>query len=267
MNLHNKTIIIILYVLFSCLPIDAENDFIVIALGESCGVSAALEIFNLKKASYPFEWCISEFDPLYNSLKNKFHDYTDPTYFTQYFDNRSLVNKYGIVFAHDFPIVPAGKNELGEEKFILDPKWREKLPIMQAKYQRRIDRFNAACTSGKKVYFVRFLGILPEWAERLPLLISSLYPNLDFTLIYVRLCPPHLGTWNIHRTKNYYIDTTIPSTEIDQWKNIFIDAGIITPEKSWNTKKLQEEYASKLCGQCSYCKDFSKRNSNPDGSE
>lgn len=250
---------VILGLLIAYCPIQANDDFIVIALGESCGATAALEAFDLKKASYPFEWCISEFEHLYNSLKNDFHDFTNPLYFTPYVDNRSLVNKYGIVFAHDFPIVSIGKNETGEEKFVLTPNWQEKLPAMQAKYQRRIDRFHAACTSGKKVYFVRFLGILPEWADRLPRLLTTLYPDLDFTLVYVRVAPPHLGTWNINKTKNYYIDTTIPLTDIEQWKNIFLSAGIIAPERSWDIRKIQKKYKKNLCGQCSYCKDFSKR--------
>ncbi|MDR3550949.1 MAG: DUF1796 family putative cysteine peptidase [Candidatus Babeliales bacterium] len=249
----------ILILMFACFSLQAQEDFIVIAMGESCGVTAALEVFDLKKASYPFEWCISNFEPLYNSLKNDFHDFTNPVYFTRYIDNRSPVNKYGIVFAHDFPVVENGVNAQGQKISMLDPNWPALLPAVQQKYQRRIDRFHAACTSGKKVYFVRFLGITSEWAERLSKLLSSLYPQLDFTLICVRLKPPYIGTWNINRMKNYYVDTTATGGDASEWRKIFLDLGIIPSSKSWDADRARETYQNSLCKNCSYCQDFFKR--------
>lgn len=250
---------IILYLALSFSFIRAQDDFIVIGIGESCGVSGALEIFNLKKASYPFEWCISNFEPLYNSLKNNFYDYTNPAYFTNYIDNKSLVNKYGIVFAHDFPVLHLGVYPNGQENYILDPNWHNAIPTIQAKYQRRIDRFNAACTSGKKVYFVRFLGIEDKMATRLSDLLSSLYPNLDFTIICVRLKSPPFGTWNIKRVKNYYLDTTSPEGDIGEWRRIFLDAGIISHNKSWDKETALKIYTDNLCGNCSYCQNLKER--------
>jgi len=235
---------------------EVYENFIVIALGESCGVTAALEVFDLKKASYPFEWCISNFEPLYNSLKNDFLDFTNPAYFTPYIDNRSPVNKYGIVLAHDFPIVSAGLNSAGQEYFVLDPNWPSFLPAVQQKYQRRIDRFHAACRSGKKIYFVRHLEIMEDNAALLSRLLSELYPDLDFTLICVRLCPPHLGIWDVPRVKNYYVDPLAPGGEVNEWKRIFIDAGIIAPHKNWNDEQLAQRYKNHLCGNCSYCRKF-----------
>ncbi len=79
-----KKLLSLLFIFF--LVKSQNDDFVVIPLGESCGVTAALEIFNLKKASYPFEWCISNFMPLYNSLKNDFVDFVNPDYFTFYTD-------------------------------------------------------------------------------------------------------------------------------------------------------------------------------------
>lgn len=251
---------LIAWLLFFCSILNAhDNDFIVIALGESCGVTGALEAFNLKKASYPFEWCITNFEPLYESLKNDFLDFTNGGYFKPYIDNRSPVNKYGVVLAHDFPIVPNGKDKNGNDIFKLDPNWPNLLPAVQAKYQRRFDRFYKACNSGKKIYFVRHLEITQETAARLSKLLTEKFPNLDFTLICVRNSPPDLGTWHVNKVKNYYVDTTAPWGDVGEWRRIFIDVGIVTPNKSYDREKEATIYRNNLCGNCSYCRDFFNR--------
>ena len=214
-----------LFFLCYCFLLQAENNFTLITLGEACPVTGAVECVSLRGPSHPFESNITSFQALYDCLRHDFHDFTNPDFFTLYFDSKSLVNKYGITLAHDFPLVSIGFDALGEEKFTLDPEWAKKLPQVQEKYDRRINRFRQHCTSKEKIYFLRYLGIDKMQAKRLAALIHNLYPNLDFTLI----CVGHgIGTdvWDIPRVKNFYINTDLEGKL--EWRRVFSNLGLIS---------------------------------------
>jgi hypothetical protein len=216
----------ILVSLFCLLRLFANNDVIIIPIGENCRISYILIDHNLKQHSYPFEWKITSFESLYICLIDDFYEFSNPKYFVPYFDQRSPVNIYGIVLAHDFPVVTLGFDQNGKELTAIDPNWMQLLPEVQEKYQRRIERFRQACLSEKKVVFIRYLGISKEEAQKFVDLIGSTYPKLDFTLI----CINHgveKTSWNIPRVKNYTIDLSSEELEEDQWKVIFSDAGLI----------------------------------------
>jgi hypothetical protein len=218
-----------IFFLFFIFPLFAEERHILITLGENCTATAAIENMHLRKESYPFEFCITPFDALYSCLEDDFRHFVNPDYFTPYIDFQSPVNKYGICLAHSFPLLTIGVDKDGQEKRILDPEWRRVLPEVQAKYDRRITRFRQACTSGKKVYFLRYLGIEKNGAERLSNLIHARYPFLDFILICVnhQASRAHNQNWNIPRVKNYYIDGTVPKGDLAGWERIFKDVGLL----------------------------------------
>lgn len=205
---------------------ELENEFYIIPLGENCNISGILSAFGLKKASYPYEWCISPFDGLYNSLASDFCDYTNPDYFTIYYNNLCPCNKYRIALAHDFPRISIGRDENGKEQFVLDPLWLNNIEMVQSKYDRRIARFHRACFSGKRVYFIRYNGINEMQARQLASLISLLYPKLDFLFVCVVTSSKNLGNWNIPKVKNFYENAPNGESSVSEWERIFKEINI-----------------------------------------
>ncbi|MBI5274765.1 MAG: hypothetical protein HY860_06925 [Chlamydiales bacterium] len=216
--------------IFPCLVFSLDKDYIIITLGENCVVTGSMELLKIKQESYPFEWNICSFSSVYECIKDDFKDFTNPDYFTPYIDNRSPVNRYGICLAHNFPIVLVGINKEGIEVYKLDPNWRHYLPAVQEKYQRRIDRFRHACLSDKKVFFIRYPGVSKVEATQFSKLISSLYPDLDFTFLSVNInpIPPReKEQWNIPHVKLYYITPSTSEKECTQWKEIMTNVGVL----------------------------------------
>jgi hypothetical protein len=219
-------IILFFYFFILLLPIEAQ-EYIIINLGENCSARAALEAVDIKQESYPFDSCIVPFSALIQTLQDDFNHYTNPDYFTPYIDNQSPVNRYGVVLAHNFPLICIGKKASGEDLLIMDPQWREVLPDVQAKFARRIARFRDACHSFKKVCFFRYLGISYSEAKQLSELLTTLYPNLDFVLICVNnSSSSHDPSWNLPRVKCYSYNTTALSA-LEEWKRIFIAAQLL----------------------------------------
>ncbi len=223
-----KNLILILcsgFALFS--RIEAQEpalESIMINLGENCSARAALEAVGIKQESYPFDSCIIPFDSLILTLADDFNHYTNPDYFTPYIDEQSPINKYGVVLAHNFPLVCIGKKPNGEELWVMDPEWRKFLPDIQIKYERRINRFRKACLSSKKVCFFRYLDINYSKAKQLSELLHVLYPHLDFVLLCVEnQSHPFARSWHLPRVKNYYYNTQAP-LPVEEWKRIFREA-------------------------------------------
>lgn len=215
----------ILFFLCYCLLLRADYDPIIITLGENCSITAALETIGLKQESYPFEANITSFQALYDCLLDDFQEFTNSDFFIPYTDLRNPINRYGIVLAHDFPLISLG---FINEKLVIDPNWRNVVPRIQAKYTRRINRFREACLSQRKVYFFRYLGINRAQAAALSNLIHTAYPELDFTLV----CVTHgenTGNWEIPRVINFYRNLKI--NDFVDWQRICHDLELIEEKK------------------------------------
>jgi hypothetical protein len=154
-----------------------------------------------------------------------FHQF-DLIFTSDTINHQSPINKYGVVLAHNFPLVCIGKKANGEDLLVIDPEWRTILPSVQEKYARRIARFRAACHSLKKVYFFRYLDINYQQSKQLSDLLEALYPQLDFVLICVNNSSSLTPYWGLPRVKNYHYNTQAPSS-IEEWRRIFTDASLI----------------------------------------
>lgn len=221
-----------------------------IGLGERCTVAAALEVFNLRKAAYPFDWTISEYDSLCAVLEEDFDNFLHPDFLSLRPDNHGVINKYGIVFVHDFPTTDYTGDfdiEAPLNEDILHQHWREALAIIQEKYARRIQRFRDICSSNIKVYFIRHQGIQSrEQACALRNIIRRIYPNLDFTLVIVGNDNSFAKPWNIPNIKNYYLKQTIVWNDVKEWEIIFNDLGLIRDEiKKTNVQEKMDYYHTK----------------------
>lgn len=220
---------------FACFPI--TNTYECIGLGETCTVSAALQMFGLRNAAYPFDWIISPYKSLCNVLEQDFHDFLDPYYLSIRADNHGIINKYELVFVHDFPTIYysgdlENEDTVGEND--LHPDWINFLPEIQKKYARRIQRLRDICMSDNKVYFIRHRGITSQHqACVLRNILKTAYPNLDFVLVVIGSDPSFSTQWEEHNIKNYYLHDTTVWNDVAQWKNIFIDLGL------YNSKELE----------------------------
>ena len=239
-----------------CTPLYPQNNFECISLGEVCSTAAAFQAFNLRNAAYPFDWVISHFPALCWTISDDFKDYLNPVYFKVRGDNHGVINKYEVVFVHDFPTVDYTGNNIQKEDLItesvLSPDWIQALPLIQDKYKRRINRFIEKCNSKSKVYLVRHLEITRDEAIGLRSLIESKYPNLDFVLVVVGNNPAYANPWGDQKIKNYYLNDTQVWSDVKEWKRIFSDLGILSDDRFPLDFRV-EEYAKNLCGQCSYC--------------
>ena len=99
-----------------------------ISLGYFCSVASELEYLGLRNESSPFDWLISDFEGVVMSIQNNFEDFLGYDYLVQ---NRQcpayyLNTKYKMQFFHDFSSYKS---------------LQKQLPLVQKKYQRRINRF------------------------------------------------------------------------------------------------------------------------------
>jgi len=213
-----------------------------IGLGETCTVAAALEVFNLRNAAYPFDWIISEYRSVCNILEEDFQDFLNPDYLSIHPNFHGVINKYGLVFVHDFPTV-GYTGELNIDaplnEDILHPDWINALPEIEKKYLRRIERFRHACMSNKKIFFIRHQGIKSvQEACVLRNILKKSYPNLDFILIIVGNDSSFAEPWDEPNIKNYYLKQTSVWNDVNEWATIFKDLGLVTEFKNMN---LQEK--------------------------
>ena len=228
--------------LFCCFSINSMYECI--GLGEVCTVAAALQRFELRNAAYPFDWIISHYPSLISVLENDFQDFLDPEYLSVRDDNKGIINKYGLVFVHDFPTnhyvgdVETQDNPIAES--VLHPDWIRFLPEVQRKYERRIQRLRDIVNSDKKVYFIRHGGIRSaQEACVLRDILKKLYPTLDFTLVIVGYDSSFAQPWGEHNIRNYYLSMAQAWNDVAEWERIFIDLNLITEKETKAVGKLQ----------------------------
>lgn len=227
---------------FHCSPINSSYECI--SLGEVCTVGAALQAFELRNAAYPFDWIISQYKPLCTVLEQNFHDFLNADYLSVREDNHGVINKYGLVFVHDFPTFNYIGNLETEDivnENVLHPNWLQFLPAIQKKYDRRIQRLHDVCNDNKKIYFIRHGGIQSQnQACALRDILKTAYPYLDFILVIVGNDPSFANQWGEHNIRNYYLGNQAVWNDVAEWQKIFTDLGLLSAS---NYKNERYNYA------------------------
>jgi hypothetical protein len=239
--------LIMVLLITSALCFSDNTTFECIGLGEVCTVAAALQVFELRNAAYPFDWIISRHTSLCTVLEQDFKDFLNPHFLSVRNDNHGIINKYGLVFVHDFPTFNyhgdlEDENPIDEN--VLSPAWINFLPDVQKKYARRIQRFHDVCSSDKKVYFIRHLGIKSQdEAIVLRNILKTTYPHLDFTLVVVGNNSSFEQQWGEPNIRNYHLKNTGIWNDVAEWQSIFLDLGLIaTPTKTNLQEKMNYYY-------------------------
>ncbi len=208
---------------------------IVISLGHNCIVAGVIKAFNLRKASFPFDWIDSSFNGIYDAIDSDFKDF---------FLKESLIKSdliyseilngylthvidpvYNFTYIHDFPVNNATINENLSAGIIVENFLDYYLGIY-TKYQRRIERFRNILNSDNKVIFIRYGKITYEEALRLSLLLRTKFINLDFLLVLVDISTEMIADWDIPHIKNFYLEK-FSWEEIDPWREIFKKLALI----------------------------------------
>lgn len=171
-------------VLMICLLGAANADEpIIISLGARCGTASTLAILKIRTSAYPFDWLVSPFDSLCAALEDNFAHFLSNCHP----ETEGIVDFYGFHFNHDFP---------------KDAPYKEALPSVKQKYQRRIARFRNACLGPNKVIFIRAEEISQNEAIILRDLLMRKYPLLDFTLLAINENESFERPWNLYKIKN-----------------------------------------------------------------
>ncbi|MDV2857699.1 DUF1796 family putative cysteine peptidase [Oceanimonas sp. CAM02] len=132
-----------------------ENECEFVSLGYNCDVAHFLRYTGLRKAAYPFDWCIAPNDSVIKIIKNDFEGFMELDNITYSEPHKALVfegeggavvesdklvvtaycEKYGMIFPHDFHD-------------------SNMFQVVKDKYNKRIERFLNIVMSGRTVVFV-----------------------------------------------------------------------------------------------------------------
>jgi hypothetical protein len=190
----------------------AQKRPLCISLGGACAPALNLRNLKLRFDAYPFDWILSPFEGLCKALEEDFQNFlTDLTIRSE---GNGVIDHYGFHFTHDWPTVNNQKIEdlykvlyIGDLRTMpLASNWADTIAAVKEKYQRRIDRFRAACRGSEKVFFIRAERFSQEEAIRLRDLLMKKYPLLDFVLIAIDNTPSFATAWNLDRISNFRVD-------------------------------------------------------------
>lgn len=183
-----------------------------VSLGSACQSAWQLEVNEVRKWAYPFDWLVTSFDGLVAFIMNRGEGFLER-------DNLEVVEvlkgdslsflhvvdrKYDFHSIHDF--------------FFPDMYNYDKV---KDKYERRIQRFFALLESDRKILFVR-TQISRNEATYLDSLLHRLYPHLEYTLVAVSGDPDAQMDWGLERVRNFYMQQTQGDWQGDyqKWKEI-----------------------------------------------
>lgn len=163
-----------------------NNECEFVSLGYNCDVAHFLRYTGLRKAAYPFDWCIAPNDSVIKIIKNDFEGFMELDNITYSEPHKALVfegeggavvesdklvvtaycEKYGMVFPHDFYHV-------------------DMYQAVKDKYDKRIVRFLNLMMGSKTVVFIvkaerEDVGEMLDFNNDLRETLLVKYPNLKF---------------------------------------------------------------------------------------
>jgi len=161
---------------------------LMVGLGSWCGPALHLRRHNLRKFSFPLDWCISNSLPdVSRLLKNRFQGFMElknmrwtegyahflddghaifpPGGGTEPVNAHFIEDTYSnIVSVHDFPVIP-------------NQDWKVLYPSYKAKLNRRINRFLEKITNSSSILFIRWGVTNPTEAMELKSVLSEMVPG------------------------------------------------------------------------------------------
>lgn len=237
-----------------------KENVTIISLGESCFPATMLRNFKIRDVAYPFDWMITPFMGLYKTLSNNFANFlNEANLIKDPFNSKFVVDKEsGVKFAHDFPHHYQHGSEIYYVNQNFDdtywgigsiiPNFKEALPDIKNKYNRRIERFFSISKLPNHIIFIR--SVASEWYHNevknvdlyknnlslkqqsimLRNLLKKMFPMLNFSLIFTANVDEVKKPWNINLIKNFYVPTENgdPNSEYClRWKQILFELALV----------------------------------------
>ncbi len=167
-----------------------NQETLFVSLGSYCAPASLVRTCGYRKAAFPFDWNILlDGEKLIQILNERFLHFLDTEYLVPFNWATLLNTRYHVEFVHD-------------------GTWEEQnasvyMPILQSKYQRRIERFKNLKMHQGKVFFLRSayfhsivdknrfykiqenIEISEEYAVRLHDVLRDFFPTLDFCLVII----------------------------------------------------------------------------------
>lgn len=207
-----------------------SSGVVIVPIGFNCTVAGVLGNLGFRKTAYPFDWMISSFDAIYQAFEDNFNRFLDPSTLQIGSDfglKGTVIDFYGLKFVHDFPTSTQEAAVNDEESVgfaVIRDNWRESIPAIRQKYQRRIERLQDVLSGSEPVLFIRY-QMLKNEAIKLRNLLLQRYPQLDFTIIAAEDAATASPEWKLEKIKNFPI-TFWGDDAFASWKKVFSTLGI-----------------------------------------
>jgi hypothetical protein len=159
-----------------------------ITIGRDCSPAAALRNMEMRPAALPFDWVVSSADLICKCITENFVGYH--TDLTLNVHKTRLIDRRGFLFPHDYPASgiadisgQIGEGVFGEEagRVILE-SWPEHYATVKAKYDRRIDRFQAILHD-KTTPIIMLCRYTNEEALRIRAVLCTKYDRSDIYVV------------------------------------------------------------------------------------
>ncbi len=181
----------------------------IVSIGGACNVARSARHNNLRTVAYPLDWMIASMEALIAGFEDDFDNILDVKQVRESDDKKSVIDGYGLVYIHDFPTVryPEAPHD-GEIMPVhhLLPNWRDSIPVVKAKFKRRLNRLLTLLRTGQPVALVRYNEMGPAQAEQFIALLKKKYPNARIALAVIGTSPDFKEQWKIPHVHNFYID-------------------------------------------------------------
>jgi hypothetical protein len=187
-------------------PLLAQSEVVhYISLGRDCQVAIKLNEFNLRKASYPFDWMSSHFmEGVIKAFKTDFEYFLDPA-FLEYRTDHIANTCYHFGYLHFFPLI--GQSFTEEDSGvhgIIDPNFLMHLDSVKEVLNRRIKRLQDLLSTKSKIVFIRTRSDRDE-AKAFMKMLRSKYPKAKVLLIVVHEREDLIGNWHLPNVLNFYV--------------------------------------------------------------
>jgi len=216
------------------IPDQFNDPYIMIPLGSDCETAIQIRRIGARKVAFPLDWLVSrDCDGICKLLENKFNNFLKFECLQNLGGDgeRFVLHKdYNIVFVHDF--------------YASKPLDENVLHDIRERFDRRIVRFMAACSSGKHIYFFRKLSTYSQ-AKKLRDIISNQWPRLNFTLVVLDSTDEIKEDWKIPNVRNFFIKS---SPEIingwspdSDWDHVFTSLHVKLPKIEGEKDVIKEK--------------------------